>query len=198
MQNPVSATPGRPEGEVRTSASHPLRIDALAAGGAGGQIGITLCPGKQAPSATGPSWQRDLDTDLDLIKSWNTAALLSLIEDHEFSLLGVAELGQRARARGMQWFHLPIRDGHAPDARFDAAWAGSGPELLQHLRGGRRVVVHCRGGLGRAGTVSARLLVELGVQPDVAMRKVRLARPGAIETLAQERYVLGLGHDQVD
>lgn len=55
------------------------------------------------------------------------------------------------------------------------------------------MVVHCRGGLGRAGTVGARLLVELGVTPAEAIQRVRQARPGAIETRQQERYVLGLG-----
>jgi hypothetical protein len=51
---------GRP---VRTSASHPLRIDALPAGSAGGQIGITFCPGKKGPSASGYDWDRDLEQD---------------------------------------------------------------------------------------------------------------------------------------
>ena len=37
--------------------------------------------------------------------------------------------------------------------------------------------------------VAALLLVELGERPEVAMRKVRLVRPGAIQTSAQEAYV---------
>jgi hypothetical protein len=44
---------------------------------------------------------------------------------------------------------------------------------------------HCKGGLGRAGMMAARLLVELGVAPEQAIRDVRCARPGAIETPAQ-------------
>jgi hypothetical protein len=31
----------------KTSTSHPLRIDSVAVGGAGGRIGTTLCPGKK-------------------------------------------------------------------------------------------------------------------------------------------------------
>ncbi len=45
------------------------------------------------------------------------------------------------------------------------------------------------GGLGRAGTVAARLLVELGAHPGDAMRRVRDVRPGAIETEEQEDHV---------
>jgi protein-tyrosine phosphatase len=49
--------------------------------------------------------------------------------------------------------------------------------------------MHCRGGLGRAGMISARLLVESGVEPTAAMERVRAARPGAIETPRQEEWV---------
>ena len=55
------------------------------------------------------------------------------------------------------------------------------------------MLVHCRGGLGRAGTVGAILLVAMGESPDVAIRKVREVRPGAIETKDQEDYVRNLG-----
>lgn len=67
-----------------------------------------------------------------------------------------------------------------------------GVELCALLRDGGRVLVHCRGGLGRAGTVAARLLVELGDPAAVAVECVRQARPGAIETAAQLEYVLNL------
>ena len=51
------------------------------------------------------------------------------------------------------------------------------------------MLVHCRGGLGRAGTIAARLLVELGERPDEAIRRVREVRPGAIEREFQEPHV---------
>ncbi len=181
---------GRP---VRTSSSHPLRIDALPAGTAGGQIGITFCPGKKGPSASGYDWDRDLEQDLDVVAAWKPAAVVTLIEDFEFAMLGVPGLGERVRARGIEWHHLPIVDVQPPDGRFEAGWITSGPRLLQFLKEGRRLLVHCRGGLGRAGTVSARMLVELGMEPAAAVRTVRQARPGAIETRQQERHVLGLG-----
>lgn len=178
--------------QVRTSVSHPLRIDQTPAGDAGGLIGITFCPGKHGPSYTGFTWNRDLGLDLDAIAVWRPAAVVTLIEDNEFAMLSVPDLGPQVRARGIEWHHLPIKDVRPPDQRFESAWVTSGPQLRAHLVAGRRVLVHCRGGLGRAGTVSARLLVELGVAPRDAVRQVKKARPGAIETPAQESYVLGL------
>lgn len=175
---------------VRTSISHPLRIDTMQAGP--GRIGITFCPGKKGPSGSGYDWDRDLAVDLDVVAAWEPVSVVTLIEDLEFEMLGVPDLAASIRARSIEWHHLPIVDVQPPDARFEAKWASSGSRLLQQLRAGQGVLIHCRGGLGRAGTVSARLLVELGVPVADAIRQVRRARPGAIETAAQERYVLGL------
>lgn len=177
---------------VRTSVTHPLRIAQMPAGESGGLLGITFCPGKQGPSFGGFVWERDLGLDLDAIAAWQAAAVVTLIEDHEFELLRVPDLGSQLRARGIEWHHIPIVDVQPPDERFERAWVGSGPRLHEHLTAGRRVLVHCRGGLGRAGTVAARLLVELGVPAMDAIDKVRRVREGAIETRAQERYVLSL------
>ena len=47
---------------------------------------------------------------------------------------------------------------------------------------GSDALARCRGGIGRAGTIAARLLVELGVEPATAIAIVRAVRPGAIET----------------
>lgn len=176
----------------RTSLTDPLRIDEVKAGDAGGRIGLTFCPGKSGDSLSGSNWKRDLELDLDVVAQWRADAVVTLIEAHEFKLLGVSSLGDQIRARGIEWYHLPITDAAPPDARFEQGWQTSGARLRGLLLQGGRVLVHCRGGLGRAGTVAARLLVELGVQPGEAVAGVRLARPGAIETPEQLSYVLNL------
>jgi hypothetical protein len=176
---------------TRTSLSHPLRIDELGAGAAG-RIGLCICPGKRGDSLKGARWQRDLALDLAVVQRWRPDAVLTLIEDHEFALLGVALLGPQLLAMGISWHHLPIVDMQPPDARFEAAWRQLGPVLRSCLGAGGRLLVHCRGGLGRAGTVAARLLVEQGLPAAEAIARVRLARPGAIETGAQVGHLLGL------
>lgn len=176
---------------IRTSASHPLRIHEIAIGASGGLIGITFCPGKTGESFRGWRWERDLATDLDEIARWGASAIVTLIEDHEFELLLVRNLGVEVGARGMEWHHLPIVDVAPPDARFEKGWITTSPKVRGILLAGGKVLIHCRGGLGRAGTVAACLLVELGIAPRDAIARVRRARRGAIETAAQEGYVLG-------
>jgi ADP-ribosyl-[dinitrogen reductase] hydrolase len=138
------------------------------------------------------AWARDLKLDLTAIKDWGATALLTLIEDWELKKLSVGHLGTVARQLGLEWFHLPIVDGGIPEERFENEWKVTGPKLVNLLSASRDIVVHCKGGQGRAGTIAARLLVEMGVAPQEAMARVRKSREGAIENTPQERHILGL------
>ena len=177
----------------KTSLTHPIKIAAISAGPLLGRVGITFCLGKFDPKAMGGCWDRDLSLDLDAIQVWGAAAVVTLIEPHELGLLRVEQLGEEVSRRAMTWFHLPIKDVSMPDQGFEQQWVTAGDQLRILLRSGRDVLVHCRGGLGRAGTIGARLLIELGMEPYSAIRSVRAVRPGAIETPAQESYVLAVG-----
>jgi ADP-ribosyl-[dinitrogen reductase] hydrolase len=173
----------------KTSQSHPLQIASVQSGPGLGRIGITFCPGKKQASAMTGGWDRDLALDVDAIAQWGAAAVITLIEPHEFEALGVQALGNSITDRHMDWLHLPIPDVSVPGAAFEAAWAQQGEGIRARLRDGFSVVVHCKGGLGRAGTIAAKLLVEFGMDPERAIADVRQARPGAIEIDAQAEYV---------
>ena len=174
---------------VRTSQNDPIRIGEVSPGDGSGRIGITLCPGKTGPRRSGGAWSRDLGIDLDAIQRWGATAVISLITDEEIDFLQVRGLREAVEERHMEWWHLPIPDVCPPGSDFERDWKIAGEPIRDRLRMGFAVLVHCRGGLGRAGTVAARLLVELGESPDSAVRRVRAARRHAIETEDQKRHV---------
>jgi ADP-ribosylglycohydrolase len=115
------------------------------------------------------------------------------MEDSELDDVHVpaSALRDAATANGLEWYHLPIPDISIPDGSFEDLWIYSGLQLRRHLSQGGNIVIHCKGGLGRTGTIAARLLVEFGTDPNLAIRRVRDARPGSIETAKQENYVRG-------
>lgn len=156
----------------------------------GGSIGMTICPGQHRPWAMSGPMRRDLDVDITVIRNWGASVVVTLMEEHELAQFRSGNIGKVVRSAGMQWIHLPIVDMDIPDEHFEFAWRSSGPELHEHLRSNRKILVHCLGGLGRTGMVSARLLIEAGVPPTYAMEQVRAARSGAIQTPEQEMYVL--------
>jgi len=170
---------------ARTSQTHPLQIAEVRASPSHGRIGITFCPGKHDNAAHTGAWARDLAADLDVIAAWRARLVLTLVEPAELAALKVPQLGDEVRGRGLDWRHLPIPDYSVPSETFETEWQSHGRDIRALLRGGGDVVVHCKGGLGRAGMMAARLLVELGVPPEQAIRDVRAARKGAIETPAQ-------------
>lgn len=170
---------------TRTSHTHPLQIAEVRASPSHGRIGITFCPGKRDQWAATGAWARDLGVDLDAIAAWGARLVLTLVEPAELLSLRVPQLGHEVHRRGILWHHLPIADFSVPCQDFERQWLTQGQEIRTLLRGGEDVLVHCKGGLGRAGMIAARLLVELGVEAEQAIRDVRRARKGAIETSSQ-------------
>jgi hypothetical protein len=166
-----------------TASQTPLDTYTVAVPETGGTIIITPCPGKR---------QRDLGLDLDHLKSLGAEAVVTMVQGRELDMLSVRDIGEKCEERGLIWLHCPIPDFDGPGAAFERAWAdGAGERARAILRRGGTVVSHCRGGIGRAGTVASRLLIELGAaSPDEALRRVRTARPGAVETWEQEQHVL--------
>jgi len=179
-------TPNR----VRTSKTDPIRVDFLPAdtGLGPGRLGMTFAPGKKAPGVAG-NWERDLDADLErLVREYDARMLVSLLGLTEYPLLGIEDLADRAAAHQLDFHAFPITDAGVPPS---VAWAAKlVQEILERVRSGDTVVVHCRGGLGRAGLVTACCLTAVGYDTVRAMAMVREVRsPSAIETLGQERFI---------
>ena len=174
-----------------TSETHPIRVDVVPTDRLPGRLGVTFAPGKKAAGGVERvHWNRDLATDLrDLHDRFGTDVLVPLLRGYEYDLLAIPDLIPRAESQGMRVRPFEIDDVSVPEPTFTGAFRELIDELFDELTEGRNVTVHCRGGLGRAGTVAACLLVRDGVSPADAIDRVRAHRSGAIETRAQERYV---------
>jgi len=148
---------------------------------------MTFAPGKKARGIDG-RWERGLDADLERLREeYRTRVLVSLVEAHELRSLGITELPASAAKVYLKLLRFPIPDAGIPSSMSDTVEVVG--KILEELRQGRTVVIHCRGGLGRTGLVAACCLTALGHEADAAIALVRTARPGAIETDEQARFV---------
>lgn len=158
-----------------------LRVDFLAdEHGGPGRVGLTVLPGRR-------DWRRHLDEDLVALREQGIDAVVCLVPHEELERYGVSGLPQGYAEAGLPVLHLPLLDqqGTTPATlREVSAW------IEAHVSAGRRVLVHCVGGLGRSGMVAAAWLRSRGATADDALACVRAARgPRAVETAAQEQCV---------
>jgi protein-tyrosine phosphatase/nicotinamidase-related amidase len=167
-----------------------LRVDWLPGGAVGGsadaprayagQLGLTLCPGRRDRG-------RDLQRDLDDLVAAGVSTVVTLVTHTELEWAGVPTLGSAVQARGLRWRHAPIPDQGVPTVAEAQALVQA---VRAELRAGRRVLLHCMGGLGRTGLVAACVLVAEGVAPQAAIAAVRTVRgPRAVESAAQLAFV---------
>ena len=188
-----------PPADWRTSMSEPYDVDwvdlarcrVLPAPWA--HLGMGFAPGK-----VDPYWKhdRDLAADLDALRAvHHVDTLVLLIEDGELRDLGITALPEAAATAGLDLLRYPIEDFGVPaDA---VAFERLVDDLLARIRAGHRVVVACKGGYGRTGTVVGVLLRAAGVGPVEAVNLVRATRPGTIERDSQADFVEAWGSGAV-
>lgn len=121
--------------------------------------------------------------------------ILTLATSEEMKTLGCPDMQNRFLSLGVAWTHFPINDFDIPNQEATRAWEAIETLIVQRLKHGGRIMIHCRAGFGRSGMMAARLLIACGSDPDLAVATVRAARPGAIETPAQLDWARGAGAD---
>ena len=155
-------------------------------------LGLCYCPGKNVVRE-GVRWERDLDADLrQLTSTHGVKVVVCLLSDAELRALGVGrDYAARVRNAGLELVQLPIVEMFAPaDMHFAAKMIDL---VLGHLESGRRTVLHCRGGVGRAGMLGACLLIRMGLAsgPGDAIKLVRRRRcKRAVESRSQEKFIV--------
>lgn len=147
------------------------------------RIILTPCPGTKGV---------DLTASLKQIKQAGAAAVLTFMTQEELDKNSLPEIGKAVKAQGMSWFHLPIVDDHCPEAPFLEAWESAGPAVHRLLEQGKTVAVHCKGGSGRTGLISAQILLERGEALAPLMERIRAIRPNAFTHACHREYLAAL------
>ncbi|KIJ67563.1 hypothetical protein HYDPIDRAFT_108404 [Hydnomerulius pinastri MD-312] len=133
-----------------------------------GNLLLSSCPGKKV-RLTGPvrgrgAVCRDLDLDLRRMKSLGAQCVVCCLDDEELQFLGISwtEYCQAAHREGLDVLRIPLPEGLAPRSpkSLDADLARIIERYTLHSIS---VLVHCRGGVGRAGLVACCWMLKLGL-----------------------------------
>jgi len=139
------------------------------------RLGICPLPGRSGT----------IDTDLAAIVEWAPDLVVSLTEQPEMDAARAGTLGTLLADRTISWQHMPVVDFGVPEMKDNPSWDRLVAQIVSILDAGGRVLVHCKGGRGRSGMVLLRVMIERGEDPEDALRRLRAARPGAVETEEQ-------------
>ncbi len=152
-----------------------------------GRLGMTFLPGKHDQGRAG-THRRNLDDDVRTLRSVYAAdTLVLLLEDHELYEARVTDLPSVMTVGCIKLVRFPIVDGGVATDR--DALRDLLDDLLCRLVAGENLVVACRGGLGRTGTIVGCLLRDGGLGGDEAIALTRKSRDDTIENDRQEDFV---------
>ncbi len=167
--------------EERIQSGGKLRVDWIDHEAvAPGAIGLTILPGRK-------DYSRSIDDDLKQLKLAGVDIIIPLITDDEFHNFGVDELLQEYYDNGFQVRRLPIMDQLVCS---EQEMRNLAEYMNKHINAGKKIMVHCVGGLGRSGMVAAAYLKYKGVDAGKAIETIRACRgPRAIESKPQEVFV---------
>ncbi|WP_054854042.1 dual specificity protein phosphatase family protein [Vulcanisaeta distributa] len=127
--------------------------------------------------------------DEDTVAMWHRMrirAVVILVEEWEFAMEGwdFHEYINTLRKLGMDYLHVPTRDGYAPpeDVLYNiVTW------IDKNIMSGKPVLVHCHAGIGRSPTVIAAYLM---------YRRGGLSADDAIEVVGRYNDELSITNEQ--
>jgi protein-tyrosine phosphatase len=165
----------------RLKARGPLRVDWVDDNYTHpGRLGITLLPGRR-------DHRRELERDIESLKNTGATHIVPLLTDDEMWHYGVGDLLTKYEEAGLAVRRLSILDqgvSSVEEMSDLVAW------LKERTAEGANVVVHCVGGLGRAGLVAGSFLRARGLGAEAAIAEVRRVRTArALESEVQEEFV---------
>lgn len=127
----------------------------------------------------------------DEIANWSRegiARVVSLLEDHEITDLGLETEPEVCEKAGIIFRSFAIADRSVPSDR-QAALAFA-QELAQSSQ---PTVIHCRAGIGRSSLMAAMVLISLGMDAERAFEEIGTARRLPVpDTEAQRDWVMAL------
>merc|ERR1711964_792241 len=122
-----------------------------------------------------------------LVRTNEVKHAIVLLEDHEDIEYAGVELEKFYEDQDVYMQRLPIKDYCVP-SEDDAVTLIE--DLLNKLRAGEHIIMHCAGGNGRTGIVLYGLYRRIGIK--YALKSLRKVNSKYVETAEQEKFVESL------
>ena len=147
-----------------------------------GKLALSQCPGKKMlKGRNGKVFNRDLKDDLTEIRETHKiSTIVCLLNKFELRTIGVNldDYIKACEALKIRLIIYPIVEMGIPTEDFHTFRKGVLKEIVNELNLGHNLLIHCRGGIGRAGTIACCVLLEIGEKnsPEEGVRYLRGVR----------------------
>lgn len=143
-------------------------------------IYATFAPGKKDKR-----WNRNIDTDLIILKD-KVDVLVCMIPNDELEELQISNIEIKCQEYKIDFYQYPLIDNTVPESieNFNEFI-----NKIHKLTETKKICVFCRGGLGRTGLVCASLLLKQNISPTSAIKLVREKRTRALGRKHQQQFI---------
>jgi protein tyrosine phosphatase (PTP) superfamily phosphohydrolase (DUF442 family) len=119
-----------------------------------------------------------LDYDLEALKRVGAEHVINMCEEP-----GIPAAAEEA---GLIWHHFPVVDMTPPSIEDAREWCA---RIDDWVEADEPVVVHCRAGIGRTGTLAVAYMIYRGVDAPTALREVRRVEERYVQSNEQEEFL---------
>ncbi len=134
----------------------------------------------------GNDWLSD---EISYLRGCGVDHVVSLLESHEIDELELELEQEFCSQNEIEFTNFPIADCEVPKSKIE--FNELIKKLVLEINNGRKIIVHCRMGIGRTSTVVAAILIQLGEQQSNVFEYISTIRTLEVpDTKKQKDWVL--------
>ena len=136
----------------------------------------------------GDDW---LDDEIKWLKMGRADCLISLLEKLEESELGLKDEEKLCKKWEIEFRNFPIPDVNIPENEDE--FIRLAKEMASRIKDNKRVVIHCRMGIGRASVLAAAIMINLGLEGKDVFETISKYRKLKVpDTDEQKNWILSI------
>ncbi|MCU0392327.1 MAG: dual specificity protein phosphatase family protein [Thermoflexibacter sp.] len=143
---------------------------------------------KQLAICPKPRGGEDLAEEVLYWKKEGISLVISLLTKAESKELSLEGEQKECEKQGIDFVHFPIQDRQVPESYLE--YNKLIDRILERVSKEQKVLIHCRGGIGRASLVAGGVLIKQGFSARTAIETISKSRTLKVpDTEEQERWL---------
>lgn len=134
-----------------------------------------------------PNSDDSLEEDIINFSNQKVTVLVSLLTKEENFDLGLQSKKQVCEKYAIDFISFPIIDRSVPTERQTIQIRELAKKLVEKVNQNEKIIVHCRGGIGRAGMLCSAILMEQGLSNQETIEKISKIRGVSIPDTEEQK-----------